>query len=307
MNHHTPPEGAIFDFLDVGIDTAIRYAYWPKEGAKGCVLLLPGFSEFIEKYFEVVGELLDRGLAVFAIDWRSQGLSSRPLENRHKVHIESFEQYLSDLHRFIEVIVRPKVVGPFCLLAHSMGGHIALRYAHDHGHLIDAMALSAPMVNIRFAPGMKLAAQTAASLALLIGQEEAYILGAEDYGAGRQRFEGNQLTSDEERFARAHAEIEANPGLAIGGPTYGWLAAALRSIKILGSPGFAESIRTPIHLVGAGADRIVSTPAKLQLAKRLPNAETSVIKAARHEILMERDAIRAQFYDAFDDLMGELT
>lgn len=303
MTLRPPPVGTTFDFLDVGAHTLIRYAHWPKPGARATILLLPGFSEFIEKYFEVVDDLLARNLSVFAIDWRSQGLSSRPLENRNKVHLESFEQYLADLHRFVEVVVRPQAADPVVLLAHSMGGHLALRYMHDHSQMIQGAVLTAPMADIWFPPGMKLGARISTQIALLTRREDRYILGSEDYGAKRQRFEGNRLTSDPERFAASHAAIAANPDLAVGGPTYGWLAAALRSIRIMNGPGFPEAIKTPTCLVGAGADRIVSTPANQQLAARMPNAEPFVIDGAQHEILMERDQYREQFFKRFDGFL----
>ena len=52
----------------------------PPERPRGTVVLLTGRGEFIEKYAtEVVGELLERGFAVVALDWRGQGLSDRPL------------------------------------------------------------------------------------------------------------------------------------------------------------------------------------------------------------------------------------
>lgn len=300
MTPHPPPDGTTFEFLDVGAHTLIRHARWLKPGARATILLLPGFSEFIEKYFEVVDDLLARNLSVFAIDWRSQGLSTRPLENRDKLHLESFEQYLADLHRFVEVVVRPQVAEPVVILAHSMGGHLALRYMHDHAQMIQGAVLSAPMADIRFPPGMKLGARIGARLALLTGREDRYIPGTEDYGPKRQRFGGNKLTSDPERFAASHAAIAANPELAVGGPTYGWLAAALRSIRIMNSPGFPEAIKTPACLVGAGADRVVSTPANQHLATRMPNAEPYVIDGAQHEILMERDQYRSQFWKYFD-------
>ncbi len=303
MNPRPPPKGTAFKFLDVGAHTSIRYARWARREARATILLLPGFSEFIEKYFEVVDDLLARNLSVYVIDWRSQGLSSRPLKNRSKVHLESFEQYLADLHRFVEVVMRPQTVGPILILAHSMGGHLALRYMHDHAQLIQGAVLSSPMIDIWFLPGMKLVARVSARLALLSGREEGYILGGQDYGPRRQRFNGNRLTSDPERFAAAHEAIAANPDLAVGGPTYGWLAAALRSIRILNGPGFPEAIKTPVCLVGAGADRVVSTPANQRLTARMPNAEPGVIDGAQHEILMERDQYREQFFNRFDGFL----
>jgi hypothetical protein len=58
--------------------------------------LLPGRAEFIEKYFEVVRELKNRGFAVVTFDWRWQGLSGRVLADRQKGYVENFRQYDTD-------------------------------------------------------------------------------------------------------------------------------------------------------------------------------------------------------------------
>src|SRR6478735_8712131 len=53
---------------------------------RGSVVVSPGRSEPIEKYFEVVQDLLDRGFVVLVHDWRGQGLSHRALPDRLKGH-----------------------------------------------------------------------------------------------------------------------------------------------------------------------------------------------------------------------------
>jgi lysophospholipase len=58
-------------------------------------------------------------------------------------------------------------------------------------------------------------------------------------------------------------------------------------------------------LVGAGKDRICLTPATRAFAGRLPRAEYLEIADAGHEILMERDACRRRFWDAFDRFMDK--
>ena len=56
----------------------------------------------------------------------------------------------------------------------------------------------------------------------------------------------------------------------------------------------------PVLVVAAGADPVCSTPAVERFAARLAAGHTITIRGARHEILMERDAIREQFWAAFD-------
>ncbi len=69
------PLGAATGFLDIKKNVRVRYARWPSalKERRGTVCIFPGRSEFIEKYFEVVGELRRRGFAVAIMDWRGQG------------------------------------------------------------------------------------------------------------------------------------------------------------------------------------------------------------------------------------------
>ncbi len=77
------------------------------------MVLLTGRGEFIEKYAtEVVGELLQRGFAVAALDWRGQGLSDRPLPEHDAGHIDNFGTYVADLKLFLDTIVAPGAARP---------------------------------------------------------------------------------------------------------------------------------------------------------------------------------------------------
>ena len=65
----------------------------PPGPPQGTVCILQGRAEFIEKYFETVGDLLLRGFAVATFDWRGQGLSARRLGNPRKGHVRRFDDY----------------------------------------------------------------------------------------------------------------------------------------------------------------------------------------------------------------------
>ena len=58
-----------------------RSALFPAKDPLGSVVVSAGRTEFIEKYFEVIGELLERRYTVLIHDWRGQGLSTRLLTN----------------------------------------------------------------------------------------------------------------------------------------------------------------------------------------------------------------------------------
>ncbi len=83
------PEGAEVAWIKTAGGQNVRacYAPSPKADARGTVLLCPGRTEFIEKYFEVARDLQARGFGVLIIDWPGQGLSDRLLDDPFKGHI----------------------------------------------------------------------------------------------------------------------------------------------------------------------------------------------------------------------------
>ena len=72
-------------YVQTNDNKKIRIALWNKESNKGTILLQSGRTEFIEKYYEVIQEFIDRGFCVVAMDWRGQGLSERTSNNPRPV------------------------------------------------------------------------------------------------------------------------------------------------------------------------------------------------------------------------------
>ena len=298
------PESAVVDFLSAADGTRYRVAHFGAENAtRGTVVIMNGRTEFVEKYFEVIGDLLARGYAVASLDWRGQGLSDRHHDNRHKGHVEHFDLFVSDLHQAIEEFVRPACPAPYRGIAHSMGGNIALRYLAAHPGTFESCVFSAPMWGLGANARPPWWMRGFSSVLNGLGLGHAYVLGGEgDYGETSVVFEGNTLTSDEERFRRFVAQVALEPRLELGSPTMRWLKAAIESLDVVHSEGFAEAIEIPIRVCTAGDDSLVSVEAQAQIAERLPNGKQIVVKGARHELLMERDEFRTQIFSAFDSL-----
>ena len=86
----------------------IRYGHIaPKEDPRGVMVLLPGFKEPIEKYFEVIRDMTERGYAVWIMDWRGQGGSDHYLQDDpQKAHSEGFDAQVRDLDKFMRDIVK---------------------------------------------------------------------------------------------------------------------------------------------------------------------------------------------------------
>lgn len=279
----------------------LRYAVFGPAGPAGWCLFLPGYTEFIEKHLETVGDLRARGFGVVVLDWRGQGLSARFLPDTSKGHIDSFETHLDDLDAVVADAGLPEGA-PLTVFGHSMGGHLAIWFCRRHPDRVARAVAIAPMIGVA-ALGRPVGALL--SVFCAVGLSGRYVFGGAPYGPQRQRFEGNRLTSDRARFERVHRLIAANPALAVSDPTFGWVRAAWRSIQFTHGAGWFESIRMPILVALAEDDRIVDNAATERAILRLPAVTELRIPAARHEILGETDAIRATFWAAADRFLAQ--
>ncbi len=297
------PAGARVEWLTARDGTQIRVARFAGDDtSRGTVVVLNGRTEFIEKYFEAIGDLLSRGYAVATLDWRGQGRSDRPLENPHKGHVAHFDLYVADLQQAFLSFVEPNCPAPYRVICHSMGGNIGLRYLHAHPETFESAVFSAPMWGIGSRARPAAWMRAVAKATDWFGLHARYLPGGRNYHEDDRVFEDNVLTQDRDRFERFVAQTDAEPALRLGSPTLGWALEAFRSMDVIHAPGFVEAIETPIVVCSAGRDTLVSGEAHELVAKRLPRGRLVEVADAKHEILMELDRHRNRFWDAFDEL-----
>jgi lysophospholipase len=294
------PEDAATAMLQTPDGVLLRYARWaPPPGRKGTVCLFQGRTEFIEKYFEVVRDLRARGFAVATFDWRGQGLSQRPLYDRYKGHVASFAEYTTDLETFMKEVVLPDCPPPLFALAHSMGASVLIQSAAKGHRWFDRMVLTAPMIRLAnrhmlgLAPGL-------ARLLRLTGRGTSYVPGGSASVLATRPYVGNPTSSDPVRYARTAAVLETEPALGLGSPTIAWADSAFRVMAQLQSRSYPGRIRQPILIAAVGRDQLVSTAAIETFAIHLRAGSHLIVAGAQHEILMEQDQFRNQFWAAFD-------
>ena len=301
------PSATLFDPLPIkAVGASLRAARFPAAPdvpTRGVCVLLNGQTEFIEKYFEVIDELRGRGFSVATMDWRGQGGSTRMTQDSRKSFVGDFSEYDDDLDTLLNWIVTPMLVEgekPVAL-AHSMGAHVLLRRLARKPASFRACVLSAPMIAISFRGQREFLVRAVTQYHLWRGLHAGWVWGMEARDPHRVTFATQLVTSDPQRFERTQIFLRENPDLRLAGATWGWLAAAIRSMDWLA--GKAETITTSLLVVGAGKDRICITPQTRAFAGRLPHADYVEIKDGEHEILMERNSIRAEFWTAFDAFM----
>jgi lysophospholipase len=294
------PEGAVVSELRTPDGVSLRAARWPPPpGRKGTVCLFQGRTECIEKYFEVVRDLRARGFAVATLDWRGQGFSQRALKDPFKGHLNSFSEYDTDLATFMQQIVLPDCPPPYFAIGHSTGGTVVLRAAHGGNRWFDRIVLSAPLIRLAQSPMLGFAAPLARAMHLL-GFGRLYVPGGSSTIGALEPFVGNPVTSDPVRYTRFAAVIEAERSLGLGSPTIGWADAAFRAMAQFARPTYPRQIAQPILVIAAGNDAITSTAATEAFAIHLRAGAHLLIPGAQHELLMEQDGYRQQFWAAFD-------
>ncbi len=255
------------------------------------MLILPGRTEYVEKFGLVVSDLAATGRGALVVDWRGQGLADRALADPLKGHVGSFAEFQHDLDAVLAAAA-DLAPGPLPWLAHSMGGCIALR-GLMRGKRPPSVAFSAPMLGLAQPATMTTALGLLAGLARPLGLDTGYApTTGPDFGLPGMTFETNNLTHDRSQFERMKAQNVAVPGLSLGGPTLHWMGAALHEMRAL---ALLPAPPVPALFGLGGDDDIVSALAIRDRVARWHGAELAEYPGARHELLMERAPVRDAF------------
>jgi lysophospholipase len=273
----------------------------PSPAHRGSILWVGGRGDIIEKYLECFAAWHDAGWHVTSFDWRGQGGSGRITDDPTLGHIDDFSTWIADLGRFWSDWVA-RTPGPHVLMGHSMGGHLALRAVIDKAVSPDAVVLSAPMLGFAGSTPKWLTAIVAGTLGTLMPTTRAWKQNERPApaDASRQAF----LTHDADRYSDELWWKDKKPELALGPPSWGWMAAAARSFAVIDRSGAMEGVRTPVLILGTDGDRLVSPQAMRRAARRLPNADVLMLdKSAAHEVLREVDAARDRLMTRIDQFL----
>ena len=306
MNRRAIPVDAAESMWKAEDGWPIRRIDWHgTKAARGSMLFLPGRGDHYEKYLETLAYFAAQGWRVTSIDWRGQGASGRLLKEPQVGHIDDFSTWIADLKLFWS-LWKAETPGPHVMLAHSMGGHLAMRALVEKAIDPVAVAMSAPMLGIQTA-GLPLWLNHAvAKLMGLIGRANVAAWKVSEKPLSPMDLRGRILTADKDRYEDELAWWVLRPEVKLGPPSWHWVERAIASIRMLDEPGRLEAVTTPILLLATTADQLVSTPRIIKDSKRLPNAETMIFgNEAAHELLREADAVRDKCLDRIDMFLDD--
>lgn len=289
------PEGGAAHWVTASDGVRVRMAHWHPERARGTVLMLPGRTEYVEKYGPTASEFAQAGLAMATIDWRGQGLSTRALDDPMGGHVAAFADYQHDFAAFTGACTELDLPKPWHLLGHSMGGCIGLR-ALMNGADVASAAFSSPMWGIQMSATLRPVAWVLSWAARQVALDHHYSPGTS--GASYPNavgFDGNMLTHDRDQYNWMAAQVDAHPELGLGGPSLRWLNEALlecRALAAMPSPDLP-------CLTVLGDQELIVDPAAIETRMgSWPGGELLMIEGGRHECMMEVPDIRTKVFDA---------
>jgi lysophospholipase len=296
------PEGSV-EWLFARSGRRLRTALFLPPGAvRGSVVLSPGRTEPIEKYGEVVADLLARGFVVLTHDWAGQGLSDRFVADSLRCDLVGGVEVMLENYADLLSAYAERLPKPWIAMGHSMGAALtALALSQGESRFARAV-LCAPMVEFLAGPVPFPLARRTIQVVTKLGFGAALARKPGELAAAA--FETNLLTHDRNRYQQMLTLYHAHPELRLGEPTWRWLSFAVEVRDRLAAPRAAERILCPVSIVAAGDDRIVKTAATRRFAARLRRGSYLELPGAFHEILMETDEQRAAFWRVFDEHVG---
>ncbi|CAM9115894.1 unnamed protein product [Pylaiella littoralis] len=271
---------------------SIQFCNFCQENAKHHVLLLTGWDETFMKYGDVISELLEAGLNVYTMDWRSQGLSGRHLLDPQVTYVESFDDHLKDLSYFVnEVVVGSCGVheSQLTCLSHSMGGLISLMAAAGDRGLFQRLVVSSPMLRMKC--GMPHA------VALVLGRFFCRLGLGTSYAPGEGKIDVTRpivkkITTDAGRLATWMAIRRTFPIVAMGGMSNRWVVEAIEAQDWF-EPR-ASQVSMPVLLLEAGHDTFVCTSRPFgKFCRAVPHCRRVCYPTTYHEILFEQEWARS--------------
>ena len=297
-------------------NTKVSYVKFGSEaGQKGCLVISPGRTEAGIKYLELAYDLAQLGYSpIYAIDHRGQGFSDRLLaDDPQKGHVESFDDYTSDFSVFLHDIVQAdrNCAGKnLQLIAHSMGGAIAVKFLESVGenNPFQKVVLTSPMLKIALPAGKtedSVLWESWMACHLPFGPRcNDYAPGAGGAYDPSASFEKNTVTNSFTRFQFSRDLNNIWEKIRVGAPTIRWVREAVwTDLKIRESDNFSR-LRMPILLLTAENELIVDPSLNEEFCSQAADCTLEKFAASKHEILMEKDEIRNPALKSIVEFLG---
>jgi lysophospholipase len=293
-----PPQGWAWGLLQAGEAPAQRYGVAAPPGvSRAQVLILPGYGESAEAWFETAQNLTAMGDTVWVLERAGQGGSGRYAGPRDLGHVPTFDDDVA-ITRALAVSYIPRDPRqPLIVIGQGAGAIVALQAA-EAGMPVDGLVLSAA----DFSPP---AQPREADWPTRLGLTAVRAPGAYAWRKSGPDAFGLKQTHDARRGSIPLAWQIANPDLRMGGPSIGWLTAATAANE--SAQGRAGTVGAPVVMLSPGEDSRAESAARTRICHALPHCAEQRLEGARPALHLEADAYRAPWLAAIRAFTQERT
>lgn len=281
-----PPEGWAWGYIGVGDKPLQRYGVAStRRVPTATIVIVPGYGETAEVWFETASDLIGRGATVWILDRAGQGGSGRYVLPRDLGFTPTFDPEVAALRELVRVVIRPSPDAPLILLGHADGAIVALSAVRS-GLKVDGVVASSP--RLAEPPAGRLLGPVRRADAPPAGWKPWSREVADDLAARR--------THDAWRGKVGHAWMTANPDLRLAGPSLGWSKAFEAASRLLETG--APQIRAQVLMINPAGR---ATP----LCLRLPTCQATTLPGARSALHLEADKWREPWLAALERFVEE--
>jgi lysophospholipase len=287
-----PPEGWAWGYVQAGDHPIQRYGVAGPAGRvpHATVVILPGYEESAEAWFETVRALLAEGDTVWVLERAGQGGSERYGSPRDLGFVTGFDPDVANLRALVRVVIRPGPNMPVILLAHADGAVVALR-ALETGLAADGLVASSPRLDM---------SRTTQPFAARLGLGALKPPGWKGWTRERPDDLARRQTHDAWRGKVQMAWQTANPDLRMAGPGPGWTAAHQAASRATSAE--IRRVAVPVLMLQPGA-------AGSELCGRMPDCRPITLPGGWAKSHLEDDRWRkpwlAQVSDFIDGRVQE--
>lgn len=240
---------------------------WNVKDPVASALILHGIAEHSGRYEHVGATLGEAGFQARSYDHRGHGRSGGD-----RGHVDTFSVFLDDIEDNLAELRRDGL--PVVLLAHSLGGLMAVNYCVSGRPKPDVLLLSGPALGANTPRWQRVGAPFLSRV-----RPKLFV---------KSEFDGSLLSTDGDVGAR----YEADP-LRVKGATAAMGFATFQAMEE--SNNLLSTLSIPTMVIHGGDDRIVP-PHFSEPIGALPVATRKVLPGAAHEILNEptwRDSLQS--------------
>ena len=287
---------------------------------RGDILIIPGLSEFIERYDQIAKKFTNRNFRVCVFDLPGQGLSTRFGIPKQVIDVDTFQIYWDAIDAIILNLNLGQKRG-LMFLGNSLGGLLSIKY-----QINNKTFNFRPSLTICLAPMMGLPVSSVLqSIILYIVKIFNFfniakrgiptnlasfftVLGLVGKNVKSSLSKASTFWEKPENIAYygkfkaedASNHFKNNKDLETEGPSWNWVGNAIIECRDLFKTNSFSNYHSETLLILADDEYVTDPKAQEKALKIIPNVNLLRLPSCRHDIIHEKDEVQESFWAGID-------